>query len=72
MIYNAVMRGMVSLLQLIHSHVYGEGRHGSPDHSCNASLNTFWSSLKPSTDKFNMKVICQYIMQKFQYQFYAN
>jgi hypothetical protein len=61
MIYNAVTRGMASLLQLILSHVYGEGRHGSPDqYSCN-TLNVFWSSPKPSTGKLNIEVICQYI-----------
>ena len=61
MIYNAVTRGMTSLLQLILSHVYAEGRHGSPDQNSFNIPNEFWSSPKPSTGKLSIEVICQCI-----------
>lgn len=35
--YNAVMRGVASLLQFSQSQEYGAGRHGSPLHSPNTS-----------------------------------
>jgi hypothetical protein len=58
--YSAVTRGMIRVLvHSIHSHQYGEGRHGSPVHFINTS-NAFCSAAKPITRSAENKSVLEY------------